>query len=116
MTATSAPPSVPDVATTAGPRPVLAVPPGARPEIVCPSWCTVPFEEHFADLGNWEGFVIHWSERDHVRLSAETYPDGTPDLTNPPQIHLDHGDDQLGIDDAELLARAILAAVAEARS
>ena len=95
---------------------IIAVP-DTRPPIVCPDWCTVPYQEHVDDLPNWEGFVIHWSaEVDGVRHSSETYPDGTLAAHEPPQVHIYDRDDQMTPDDAERFARRILAAVAEARS
>lgn len=99
-------------------NPVLAVPPGTRPEIVCPSWCSVPYESHFGDLALWEGLVIHHSaERGGVDHSRCAYPDGTPDKTEPPLVYLRHRmTDGIGLEEVEALARQILAAVEEARS
>ena len=31
----------------------------AAPAVACPDWCGVSFEEHLADLNNWEGRVLH---------------------------------------------------------
>jgi hypothetical protein len=88
------------------------------PTIVCPPWCTVPYADHVADLPNWEGYVIHYSaERGGVRHSRAAFVDNTIDPTDPPLVFVDgnaaHG---LELDGAEALARAILAAVEEARS
>ncbi|TYL55744.1 hypothetical protein FXB39_00605 [Nocardioides sp. BGMRC 2183] len=86
-----------------------------RPTITCPSWCTVPYEDHLADLPAWEGFVIHRSDYERrVGHSCMAYIDGTLDPTNPPLVHLvvPH---ELSLDDAEALAGELLAAVREAR-
>ena len=96
----------------------IAVPPNVRPEIVCPSWCTVSTDQHIADLPNWEGYVIHWSAENHgVAHSELCYPDGTPDETERPLVHV-YGcaTPELSPDEAEALAQAILAAVKEARA
>ena len=97
----------------------IALPPTVRPEIVCPSWCVTPTEDHIADLANYEGFVIHWSAEVHgIAHSQSAYPDGTPDQTEGPLIHLYDGGGapELTPDDAEALAQALLAAVKEARA
>ena len=63
---------------------IVALPPDITPTIVCPDWCTIPTEEHLADLPSWEGSVIHHSAtvkvsgRFHVSNSRPSYPDGTP--------------------------------------
>lgn len=101
----------------------IALPPGVTPTIVCPDWCTIPTEEHLADLRAWEGSVIHHSatvkvsDRFHVSCSRLAYPDGTPqpDPHGPADVVI-VDDDALSLDAAERFARAILAAVAAARS
>jgi hypothetical protein len=89
-----------------------------RPAIVCPPWCAVTYENHVADLPNLEGYVIHWSENNgKVRHSRAAFVDNTVDPTEPPLIFVDyHASDGISLEDAEALARAILAAVAEARA
>jgi hypothetical protein len=48
-------------APTTGPREyVVAL--TSPPEIKCPPWCVVPYQEHVDDLTAWEGLVIHWSD------------------------------------------------------
>jgi hypothetical protein len=87
------------------------------PNIACPPWCTVPQEEHVADLPDWEGFVIHWSEETAgVRLAASTYIDGTPDPEDPPLVYVHTSAEGITPDDAERLAGALLAVVREARA
>lgn len=92
--------------------------PDARPAITCPGWCTVPYEDHLADLPQLEGFVVHWSDlSQRVYLGAGTYIDGTPASDDPPQIHIDgRANDGLSLEAAEALARQILAAIEVARS
>jgi hypothetical protein len=101
---------------------IIALPPDVTPTIVCPDWCTIPTDEHLADLPNWEGSVIHHSatvkvDRFHVSCSRLAYPDGTPqpDPHGPADVVI-IDDDALDLDVAEAFARAILAAVSEARS
>lgn len=94
----------------------IALPPTARIPIVCPSWCTVPYEEHVRALPELEGFVIHWSAVDTVRHSRATFIDNTIDPDDPPQLYVNKGLDGLPLPEAETLAHQILAAVAEARS
>ena len=94
--------------------PVLAVPPGTRPALVCPPWCVVDYDKHIAELGELEGRVIHWSAEKHsIVHSVETYPDGT--VSDPAEIHIE-GQQEMSIEEAEQFARALLASVEEARS
>lgn len=86
------------------------------PRIVCPPWCVVDQAEHVADLSNQEGMVLHWSEDAPVRLGTSAYPDGTPDPANPPQVFVSTSADGTSLDDAERLARALLAAVRQGRA
>jgi hypothetical protein len=51
---------------------IIALPPDVTPTIVCPDWCTIPAEEHLADLRGWEGSVIHHSAT--VKAAASTSP------------------------------------------
>ncbi len=102
---------------------VIALPPDVTPTIVCPDWCTIPTDEHLADLRAWEGSVIHHSaavkvsHHFHVSCSRLAYPDGTPqpDPHDPADVVI-VDDDALDLDVAERFARAILAAVSEVRS
>ncbi|WP_028657258.1 hypothetical protein [Nocardioides sp. J54] len=99
---------------TAAPRPaVLAVPPGAQPEIVCPSWCTDTYEEHVAELGEWEGLVIHHHANESVWHSLVTYPDGTPDSTEGPLIQVVHprAMDGMTVEQARELLEALSVAI-----
>jgi hypothetical protein len=102
------------MATYAGAIPVTSV--------VCPPWCTVTQQSHLDDLENWEGQCIHWNRArdtdawyvDHV---LSTFVDGTPSDEAPGlnavvKNHVEF----LTLDQAEEFARAILAAVEEARS
>lgn len=94
--------------------PVLAVPPGTRPEIVCPDWCTVSYDEHFGDLGEWEGIVIHRSDGAiGVYHSRCAYPDNALH-DEAPSVSIESSQD-LELDEAEALAVRILECVAQAR-
>ncbi len=74
-------------------------------------------EDHVADLPNLEGFVIHWSEETAgVRLAALAYIGGTPDPDDPPPVYAHTRSEGITAEDAERLARAILAAVEGARA
>ncbi|HWI43274.1 MAG TPA: hypothetical protein VNS81_06610 [Nocardioides sp.] len=88
------------------------------PEIICPSWCTVTYAEHVADLPNQEGFVIHRSAgRDGVSHSRCAYVDNVLEPGTEPQIFVDGPSaDGISLNQAEALARRILAAVEEARA
>lgn len=87
------------------------------PPVVCPDWCTVDTEDHLADLRDWEGYVIHWSgDSTGVRHSEYAFVDGAPEPSEPPLVFVDAPVTSLGLDAAEKLARAILAAVQEARA
>jgi hypothetical protein len=88
------------------------------PTIVCPPWCTIPYAEHVGDLPAWEGYVIHYSAtRDGVRHSRAAFVDNEIDPTEPPLVYVvANAADGMELEAAESLARAILAAVAEARS
>ena len=95
----------------------------ATPRIVCPPWCTLGQEQHVAELPNLEGFVIHHSAE--VKLNGNTsvwhaacaYVDGTLDPTDPPLITVaTPAAEGMPVDDAERLAHALLAAVAEVRA
>lgn len=96
--------------------PVLAIPPGHHPAISCPDWCTDTYEYHFGELGELEGFVIHHSApRQWVWHSRSAYPDGTIDLGEAPTVWLE-APQGLTIEEAEGLARNLMAAVEEARA
>ncbi|MGC4111712.1 MAG: hypothetical protein QM747_15110 [Nocardioides sp.] len=102
---------------------------GAIPvtSVTCPSWCQVTQQEHLDDLDGWEGRCIHWNRSrastdldwrgdprwfvDHV---ASSWVDGSPDEEAPSEFA--HCPESMPLDDAEAFARAILAAVEEARS
>lgn len=90
--------------------------PDTRPVIVCPDWCTVTYEEHVRELRELEGFAIHWSADGLVRHSRAAFVDNTVDPEDPPRVYVDGAADGISLDDAETLARTILAAVEEARS
>jgi hypothetical protein len=52
----------------------------------CPSWCTVPREEHLEDLRAWEGCAVHlavvWEDAprgESVRIGCATSPAGAWD-------------------------------------
>ena len=91
--------------------------PTDTPEIVCPFWCTSSYAEHLADLALWDGFVFHHGpERNGVGHTRCAFPDGTIAPDDPPRVYLPTICDGLPLDDAEALARQILAAVEEARS
>ncbi|WP_028656733.1 hypothetical protein [Nocardioides sp. J54] len=96
--------------------PVLAIPPGVRPTIVCPDWCTEGYDAHVADLGQWEGLVIHRSTEGPVWHSRVAYPDGTPDQTEEPLIQVTHprAEDGMTIEQARELLEALSAAIEEA--
>ncbi|WP_377322762.1 hypothetical protein ACFJIY_25030 [Pimelobacter simplex] len=92
--------------------PILAVRPDARPEIVCPRWCSMTYEHHLGELGELEGFVIHHSQPiGGVSHSSHTYPDNTPH--DEPRIYMEA---QPGITVAQgkELARSLLAVIEEA--
>lgn len=91
---------------------------GPVPDIKCPSWCTVSPAEHVIEFDRWGGCAIHQSkEIDGVSHSCSSLADNTPDPTDPPLVFLDgHYADGITLDDAEMLAHRILAAVKEARS
>ena len=103
--------------------PVIALPPGITPTVVCPDWCTTPHAEHVDELPNWEGSVIHANTERvvagcRVALSRLAYPDGTPDAHQPgalADLIMVEGQ-EMSVDDAQAFARAILAAVSEARA
>lgn len=105
-----------EVSTTEGPETyVVAV--ADPPAIVCPPWCAVSEEQHRADLLKLEGFVHHMSDvRERVGQSAGSYPDGTPDPSSPPMVYVEGMTESIALDDAEQLARTILATVQGARS
>jgi hypothetical protein len=88
------------------------------PTIVSPPWCTVPYAEHVGDLPTLEGYVIHHSAtRGGVRHSRGAFVDNAIDPTDPPLVYVEAGAaDGMELDAAEALARAILAAVEEARA
>ncbi|WP_395691527.1 hypothetical protein [Nocardioides sp.] len=93
----------------------VILPRNVRPEIVCPSWCTVSTEDHIAELANLEGYAIHWSSSSGgVEHSSMTYTDGSPG-PEPGQVYCDGWTKDLTLTEAEQLAHAILAAVKEAR-
>jgi hypothetical protein len=102
---------------------IIALPPDVTPTIVCPDWCTIPTEEHLVELPNWEGSVIHTNAERlvagcRVTLSRLAYADGTPEpdsISGRADMVLIDGHD-MNVEDAEAFARAILAAVSEARS
>lgn len=91
------------------------------PAILCPSWCTDTLEEHVTQIEAYEGFVIHHSpnrEEDNwfVYHGRSSFPDGRLDPDDPPQVTAAYHGDFLSPDAAERFARAILAAVEEART
>lgn len=88
----------------------------ATPPIVCPTWCTIPYAEHVGELPNLEGYVVHWSAPGNVRHSRAAFVDNTIDPTDPPAIYVDGAADGISLEEAEDLARQILAAVEEARA
>ena len=102
---------------------VIALPPGVTPTVVCPEWCTIPHTEHVDELPNWEGSVIHTNTERvvagcRVALSRLAYPDGTPETDQPggqADLIMVEGQ-EMSVEDAEAFARAIFAAVSEARA
>jgi hypothetical protein len=49
------------------------------PDIVCPAWCNVPYDEHVAALNQLDGRCIHWSDdlgvgKVGIRIARTTYP------------------------------------------
>lgn len=94
--------------------PVLAVRPGERPAIICPDWCVDSYDDHFNDLGELEGMVIHHSaDVDRVSHSRSSYPDNTIDPTDPPTISIELANN-ITIAEARRLLVALTNAIAEA--
>lgn len=86
----------------------------ATVEVVCPEWCASTPAQHSAELGDWDGYVIHWTDRDaDVRLSASALPDGTIDPSEAPRIWADVSSDGVSVEAAAEVANEILRLVAE---